>query len=173
MAMVPHSSGDYFMSKITKKVVMCAVLMGASAGQVFSSGAHSAEPDSHRSLWSYFTRCSSCMRNAVNDVREIAPDAHATATAAIQVGKVVATVQGNEKAVDGLDKAQGVLDGALALTQANNIDELLDASKDIVGILDPKDTSEIAGALDKAERVADALKPMIDAAVASSGANPV
>lgn len=175
MAMVPHSSGDYFMSKITTKVVMCAVLMGASAGQIFASDVSTVDQSNSkkRSCLSYLNVFRSCMREAVNDVREAAPVVHEVITAGIEVSKVVATVQGDDKLVRTLDKAQDVLDGTLELTQANNVNELLDAGKDIVGVVDPKDVSKIGGALDKVEEVADALKPIIDAAVASAGANHV
>lgn len=155
------------MSKFSNKAMMFAVIVSAGAGQVFA--AENDLPD-HKKKRSWSLNCfRSCMRDAVSDVREAAPAIHELGTTAIEVSKAVAVVQGNKKVVRNLDKAQGVLDETLELTQANDIHAVLDAGKDIVQIVDPKDTHHIIGKIDKAEETIETLKPLIDIAVANAG----
>jgi hypothetical protein len=167
MAMMPiNLIGVYLMSKFTSKAMLFAVIISAGSGQMFAS---EVEHTDHKKKRSWSLNCfRSCMRDAANDVREAAPAIHEVGTTAIEVGKAVATVQGNKKVVRNLDKAQGVLDETLELTQANDIHAVLDAGKDIVQIVDPKDTHHIVGKIDKAEETIEALKPLIELAVANA-----
>ena len=148
------------MSKFKNKAMMFAVIVSAGAGQVFA-----AEKDvlDHGEKRNWSLNCfRSCMRDAVADVKEAAPVIHELGTTAIEIGKVVATIDGNKKVVRNLDKAQDVLDETLELTQADDIQAALEAGKDIVHIVDPRDGRKIIDRIEKAEENIAVLKPKLE-----------
>jgi hypothetical protein len=160
--------GVYLMSKFTSKAMMFAVIVSAGAGQVFA-----AERDlpGHNEKRSWSLNCfRSCMRDAVNDVREAAPVIQQAGTAVISAATVIASAQGDEKAVNNLNKAQIVLDGAAATVAANDPRAALNIAEQTVLTVAPHaadDIEKFNGVVSQVEAVAAIVKPLVEIAVAN------
>lgn len=156
MAMVPRYSGDYFMSKITKKVIMYAALMSAGAGQMFAS---EVDDTDHKKKRSWSLNCfRSCMRDTANVVIEVAPAIQQAGTAVISAATVISAAQGDEKAARTLGKIQIGLDGAIAVVNADDLREALKISTDTALAIDPN----TAKGIDEFNTVVDALAPQAE-----------
>jgi hypothetical protein len=154
------------MSKITTKVIMYTVLMSAGAGQMFAA---EVDHTDHKKKGSWSLNCfRSCMRSAVDDVRENAPTIQALGTTTIEIAKTIAAAKGDEKAVRNLNAAQIVLDGAAAAAAGNDPHAALDIAEKTVLTVAPHaadDIEKLNGVVSQVETVAVVAAPLIKIAV--------